>query len=529
MNLLVSVLPILLPFVFLVILRKSAKVGMSVSFVFVLLAGYIIWGMDLVVLSASVIQGIHKAIGILIILFGAIFMMNILKLNGAIKRINAGFNTLTLDMRLQAVIIAYLFGGLIEGVAGFGTPAVVVGPLLVALGFEPISAAFVALVSNSTPVAFGAVGTPVAVGLGNINSSTEFLNSIGVYITSLEFLAGAFIPSIVVMLYIYFFGVSKKKSDFIEVLPWTLFIGVSYSIVAFSVANILGFEFISIVTSLIMLVVATMSIRFNFLVPKNVYKNSKELTSNETHSMSLTKSNNMSLIRAWSPYVIVILLLVLSRIVPSIKQFSLTFIDFSYRNILGIEEINSSLQLLYSPGFILFVAGVISIILQKGSYKNIVKASKITLGNVKGAALALLPTLAMVQIFSNSGLNELDLVSMPVYLATFLGENLNGIWTFLAPYVGEIGSFITRSATVSSLTFSPIQYQIALDYSLNTDLILALGVLGGAAGNMICVHNVVSVSTVVGVEGSEGSIIKKTILPALIYGLLLGISAMIIY
>jgi lactate permease len=103
------------------------------------------------------------------------------------------------------------------------------------------------------------------------------------------------------------------------------------------------------------------------------------------------------------------------------------------------------------------------------------------------------------------------------------------VWVLLAPFVGELGSFITGSATVSTLTFSPVQYQIALDYGLSTNLILALQLLGGAAGNMICVHNVVSVSTVVKTEGQEGLIIKKTVWPALIYGLLVGVAALILF
>ena len=135
----------------------------------------------------------------------------------------------------------------------------------------------------------------------------------------------------------------------------------------------------------------------------------------------------------------------------------------------------------------------------------------------------------MVQIFSNSGLNLGDLASMPIYLATFLGERMNGAWIFIAPFVGELGSFITGSATVSTLTFAPVQFHIANQYGLNTELILALQLIGGAAGNMICVHNVVSVSAVVNTVGSEGIIIKKTIFPAIIYGLLAGLAAIILF
>ncbi|MBN2539931.1 MAG: L-lactate permease [Bacilli bacterium] len=522
MNLLISFLPILLPFIFLVLMRMPAKRGMALAFIMVFLAAFFLWDMDWNVLFASILQGLHKAFGILIILFGAIFMMYTLKQSGAIDRINKGFNTLTTDMRIQAILIAYLFGAIIEGVSGFGTPAVVVAPLLVALGFNPISAAVLSLISDSVPVSFGAVGTPIQVGLGNITSSTEFFNQIAVYITSMEFLAGVFMPTIVVYVLMLFFGKNNTKRDYLEILPWTLSIGLVYSLMSYLTAITLGYEFVSIIGPVATLILATLSIRFHILTPKNMWHKAKVETEEIKHS-------DMSLIRAWAPYGVVILLLILSRTIIPIKEFFLTFIDLSYRDILGFDTIDSSLQLLYSPGFILILSALAAILIHRSKAKTIWTSTKSSLNTVKGAALALIPTLALVQIFSNSGINGSDLVSMPVYLATFLGERLNGVWVMIAPFVGELGSFITGSATVSTLTFSPIQHQIALSYDLNPGLILGLQVMGGAAGNMICVHNVVSVSTVVKLEGQEGMIIKKTVGPALLYGLLAGLAAIILF
>jgi lactate permease len=518
----VAFLPIILPFIFLVILKMSAKIGMTLTFLVVLVSAFFIWNMELSVIGASIIQGIHKAFGILIILFGAIMMMNMLKLNGAVDRINQGFSNLTTDMRLQTILIAFLFGAVIEGVAGFGTPAVVVAPLLVALGFKPIAAATLALISNSVPVPFAAVGTPVQIGLGNISTSREFFNEVARFITNIDFLAGIFIPTIIVFILLFFFGKNTTKKDYIEILPWTLFIGAVYTLIAFIVARTLGYEFVTIISSLVTLLIATLSIRIKFLIPKKSWQ--KAYVEKE-----LVGHSDMPLWKAWAPYGLVIFLLVITRTVPFIKTFTQKVLDISLNNILGITGVNSALQLLYSPGFILIVAAIFSVLLHRASIKNIKTASFKSLNNVKGAALALIPTLALVQIFSNSGMNLSDIQSMPVYLATFLGERLNGIWIFLAPFVGELGSFITGSATVSTLTFAPVQYQIAIEYGLNPGLILSLQLLGGAIGNMICVHNVVSVSAVVKTEGQEGLIIKKTILPAVIYGLLVGLSALIFF
>jgi len=522
MKLLVSFLPIILPFIFLVLLKLPAKKGMFFSFLIVLATSFLVWDMEFIVISASILQGAHKAFGILIILFGAIMMMNILKMNGAIDRINLGFGNLTKDMRIQTVIIAFLFGALIEGVAGFGTPAVVVAPLLVALGFSPLSAATVALISNSVPVPFAAVGTPIQVGLGNVGTTTEFFNSIAKYITSIDFLAGALMPTIVVFVLITFFSENKSKKDYIEILPWTLFIGYSYAFIAFVIARTIGFEFVTIITSITMLVIATISVKYKFLVPKTVWIKGKTIQDEEIKS-------EMSLVRAWAPYLIVIALLVISRTIDSVQTFFKTAVNLSINDIFGVDGLSSSLLLLYSPGFIIIFVATLSVFIQGADVDNIKKSSVLSIKSVKGAALSLIPTLAMVQIFSNSGVNLSELDSMPVYLASFLGEYFNGVWIILASYVGELGSFIAGSATVSAITFSPVQYQIATQYGLNVELILSLGLMGGAAGNMICVHNVVSVATVVNVEGQEGDIIKKTIMPALLYALLVGISALILF
>lgn len=134
----------------------------------------------------------------------------------------------------------------------------------------------------------------------------------------------------------------------------------------------------------------------------------------------------------------------------------------------------------------------------------------------------------MVHVFTNSGMNLNELASMPQYIAESLANSLGFIWLLVAPFLGELGSFITGSATVSTLTFSPIQYSVANQIGLDVNAVLAAQVIGAGAGNMICVHNVVAASAVVGLSGKEGDIIRKTLLPAILYALIVGIVGFII-
>ncbi len=221
------------------------------------------------VIFASVLQGTHKALTILLILFGAIALLNTLTHTGAVDRINQGFRNISGDMRVQAVIVAFLFGALIEGAAGFGTPAAVTGPLMVALGFNPMAAAGLALIADSTSVSFGAVGTPVQVGLSNIpGADLSFFKDIGVNITTIDLFVGTFIPFILIVILTYFFSEEKNFSDALKMLPWTLLIGFVYTGSALLYASLFGFEFVSILASLTGLAVATWTAKRGIFLPK---------------------------------------------------------------------------------------------------------------------------------------------------------------------------------------------------------------------------------------------------------------------
>ena len=200
--LLVALSAIIAPLFFLVIMRMSALKWMAVSSIIVILLGLTVWGMDGKIVMASTLQGAHKALTILLILFGAIALLNTLTHTGAVDRINQGFQSISRDMRVQLIIVGSLYGSLIEGAAGFGTPAAVVGPLMFALGFNPMAAAVLALIANSTPVPFGAVGTPVLVGLSNLESvatDPNFFQEVAIKATTIDLMAGTFTQIILIM------------------------------------------------------------------------------------------------------------------------------------------------------------------------------------------------------------------------------------------------------------------------------------------------------------------------------------------
>lgn len=506
LQLFTSIVPILAPFVFLVLFRMSAKKGMTISMILMIILGIFVWQVSMNVIGASVIIGVHKAITILLILLGALALVNTLRHTRAIQAINQGFLSISSDKRVLSVIIVFLFGGLIEGASGFGTPAAITGPLLVGIGFSPLTAAVLALVGDSVPVSFGAVGTPLNVGLAAVDIS---LGEVANMVTFIDLFSGVFIPTIVMVLYVLLSKehVGRKLKAIFERVPWTLFVGVVYTLSAFISARFFGFEFVSIIAPIITLIIVTLSAKVSFLIKKEDLQDRKV---------------EMPLLKAWSPYLIVVVLLLITRTIAPVKSFLLGLDFLSITNVFS-SSLNSGFEIFYSPGTILLLAAFIASIIQTKSARSFVRSIVETKEVIIGAALALIPTLIMVTIFTSSQFNALDLPSMPSYIALELASIFGSSWPLISPFLGMLGSFVSGSATVSNLTFASIQYDVATSVGLPVLTILSMQVLGSAIGNMICVHNVVAASAVVKLKNQEGKIIKLTLIPAIIYGILVAI------
>jgi lactate permease len=192
-------------------------------------------------------------------------------------------------------------------------------------------------------------------------------------------------------------------------------------------------------------------------------------------------------------------------------------LDASWRGIFGFSEINSTWAVLYSPGTILLAAAVVAALVGSRSLTPLKTGAKGAITTVVGALLALVPTLIMVQIFTNSGINTSELAAMPVYIGETLATVFGGLWVAAAPLLGAIGAFIAGSATVSTLTMGPVQASIAEMTHLPLILVLALQMVGAAAGNIIAIHNVVAASTVVGLAHREGLIMRRLIMATMGY------------
>lgn len=538
--------PIFLAAILLVGLRWPAKRAMPLVFLFTVSIALYFWEMSLNRVLASTLQGLAITAGVLWIIFGAILLLNTLKHSGAIQSIRAGFITISPDRRVQAIIIAWLFGSFIEGASGFGTTAAIAAPLLVAIGFPAMAALMLGMLVQSTPVSFGAVGTPIIIGItGGLDSDAvsaqllangsdwaTFIQLITSQVAIIHAIVGTIMPLIMVLMLTRFFGQEKSWKAGFAILPFALFAGLAFTIPYAATGVLLGPEFPSMLGGLVGLAIVTTAARFNFLTPKNTwdFAPAKEWPSEWLGSIEMKLDNitskPMSSLKAWIPYVLVGVLLVISRVSTNVSG-ALKAVTVKFPNILGEVGINADFMPLYLPGGILVFVACSTYFLHKMQWQNFRSALDDSSRVLLGAGFVLLFTIPMVRILINSGINAADIPSMPIAMARYVADSVGDIYPLLAPGIGALGAFIAGSNTVSNMMFSQFQLGVAENLGISGALILAGQAIGAAAGNMIAIHNVVAASATVGLLGQEGTTLRKTIWPTLYYTLFTGLIVLI--
>lgn len=538
---LLALTPIAVVFLLMVVLARSAKLSMSVAYIVTALLALFVWQAPGAVVAAASVNGVVTAITLLFIVFGAVLLLNTLKESGALSAIRRGFTDISPDRRVQVIIVAWLFGSLIEGSSGFGTPSAVGAPLLLALGFPAMAAVMSVLVIQSTPVSFGAVGTPMLVGVrSGIDNKTDvaellapiqpwdYLLHIVNDVALIHALVGVVIPLFLSGLLTRFFGARQSFAEGLKAWKFALFAGLAFTVPYLLIARTLGPEFPSMVGAMIGLFIVVTAAKKGLFLPKETFDFPPRAqweknwlgTLADTDDSAAATAPKFSVLRAFSPYVLVIALLILTRTVAPLKAFltgPMTTLRFS--ELFG-TKIAATAQFLYSPGFILILASLACIFIfgmKQGQYGRAVKSSASTMVD---AAPALLLAVPMVQVFVNSGSADGSMVSMPVMLAQGAAALAGSAWPNVSPWVGSLGAFIAGSNTVSNMMFAYFQFSTAQQIGLNLDqsaIVVALQAVGGAAGNMICVHNVVAAGAVVGLMNREGEVIRKTLVPMTYY------------
>lgn len=533
--------PILLSMILLVGFRLPAKYTMPSIFLLTVFIAFQFWDMDLQYIVASAIEGLFITFDVLYIIFGALLLLAVLKHSGALSSIRYNFTKISADKRIQIIVIAWLFGSFIEGASGFGTPAAIVAPLLVALGFPALAAVITGLMVQSTAVTFGAIGTPILVGLNNgltsgfANQADKmvFLQEAVAQIGFIHAIIGTFIPWMMVIMVIMIFGKKEDRRKCWSIGPFAIFSGLSFTVPYALTARFLGPEFPSLLGGMIGLFIVIVAVKYKFLLPSDTwgFPERKNWPVTWSGTLDVEKEDlsvgKMNIVKAWLPYVLVSLLLIITRKQGlGISGFLQNF-KISWSGIYG-TEISAISTPLYLPGTVLIIAAIFAFLIHKMTILKFKKAFSESFSTAIMAAFVLAFTIPMVRIYINSGINGLGIDSMPVALANWTAVKVDNFWPLVSPSIGATGAFIAGSNTVSNLMLAEFQNGIATKLGMSNVLIVSLQAVGAAAGNMIAVHNVVAASAVVGLMGKEGAILRKTIIPTLYYVLATGILGLLL-
>ena len=540
---LLAILPVAVVAVLLVGLRWPASRAMPITYIVCAALALFVWQVPTAIVAAASVKGIVVAISLIFIIFGAITLLNILQESGGLHTIREGFTDISSDRRIQAIIVAWLFGSFIEGAAGFGSPAAVAVPLLVGLGFPPMAAVMSGMVIQSTPVSFGAAGTPILVGVNSgladdpavLSYITElgytdmvsFLHVIGFKVAILHVIAGTLIPLIVVCMLTKFYGKERTFSEGLKAWKFALFAAFAMTMPYLLVAKVLGPEFPSMLGGLTGLAIIITAAKKGFLLPDSEwhFPEKKDWDSHWVGTIEIKDEDvvnkGLGLVKAWSPYVLVAFLLVITRLdfLPFKAFMTSTTLDFP--ELFG-TSIGASIAPLYLPGTVFLVAALFTYFFHKMDRKAASRALGKSAKTAIQASVALIFTVPMVQVFINSGGGDAGFARMPLVLADGVATLTGSAWPLFSTFIGGLGAFVAGSNTVSNMMFSSFQFGVGERIGVDPTWIVALQAVGGAAGNMICVHNVVAASAVVGMLGREGMVIRQTFLPFVYYAAFTG-------
>ena len=546
---LIAALPILLTIVLMVGFGWGAKKALPVSWAAACIVALLVWRQNLVAVLSFSISGALSSVDVLFIVFGAILIMNTLKHSGAVTAIQRVFHTISPDRRVQAVIVGFIFGAFIEGAAGFGTPAALAGPLLISLGFPPLCAAVVALIYNSVPVSFGGVGTPTH---GLTTVVQEQVQALGVEPETFKFIlsrftaighatACLFIIWIALMIMCKNFGKNRNAKEAFGALPFALFVAVVFDCFYLFFALVFGADFPTLVGAICTLFIVIFTAQKGFLMPKEIWdfddRENWDKSWLSLQEVKADKDNGMSAALAWTPYVLIAAILVITRLpMLPVKAWLNSHCIVKISNIFGVAGSSWAWKVANNPGLIPFLLiAFVTFAIHKVDGATIKEIFKDTWNQVTGAFIALLFGCAMVYVYRNTttmanlpaglqaiqaSLGSTSTPTMLLVMAKALADLFKSAYIIVSPLIGVLGAFMSGSNTVSNTLFASLQFETASLIGISPLIICAMQNIGGAAGNMICVNNVVAACATTGTLGNEGKIIKINIVPCLIYCLI---------
>lgn len=518
----VSVIPIILLFVLMMGLKmsgwKSALITLIVTILLAIMAApsmgivperYI--GTSIYSITFwSIIEGVLKAcFPIILIIICAIFSYNILVETREIDTIKTQFIQLTSDKGLLVLLLTWGFGGVLEGMAGFGTAVAIPAAILIGLGFKPMFSAVICLVANTVAVGFGAVGLPATTLANQVadgTASPEILSEVATFIILQLSLMFFITPFLILMM--------TDRTKIMKNICLALFVGCFSITVQFCCAYFLGPETPAILGSVGAIIAMLI---YNKLFIRKEKEEDKVIVEKKKFGMTKT-------LKAWSVYgLIIFFILISSKIVPPVNELLKSTLVTKFD--MPVVGNTFSFGWLSNAGLMIFLGAMIGGLIQGLSFGKLMKMLAKTTINLQKTALTICCLVALAMLMNNTG--------MTLAIATGLVAVTGVAYPFFAPLIGSIGTFVTGSATSANILFGKLQAAAAGQLGLvndaqffgvngnETNWLAAANCAGSEGGKLLSPQSIAIATAACEMEGQDGDIMRKT-LPFAIFWILMN-------
>ncbi|MBK6874729.1 MAG: L-lactate permease [Kineosporiaceae bacterium] len=525
---LVGLLPLVVVFVLLGVVKTKAYVASLAGVATAFLVAVLAYGMPAPLAALSATQGaVFGAFPIMWIVLCALWLYQLTVTSGRFEDLRRTFDVISEDPRIQAVLIAFCFGGLLEALAGFGAPVAITATMLIALGVAPLRAASTVLLANTAPVAFGAIAIPIttAATLTGIPAA-----DIGAVVGRQAPILATFVPLLLLL-------IVDGRRGLREVWPAALVTGVSFAGAQFLTSNFLSVELTDIVAALVGLAATVLFLRV--WTPVGAHEAHQRLAadrdveadaaradgrgSSTTATTTRTKTTSGSFLddgpltqgRIWMalfPYLLVIAVFSVSKLVPAVK----TFLAGTDRKIgwpgldghvLGssgkpITSTIYTLTWLSNPGTLLLLSGVIVALVYKVTPATAIADFTSTLNKLKLAILTVMGVLALAYVMNFSG--------QTITIGTWIAGT-GAFFAFLSPVLGWIGTAVTGSDTSANALFAKLQATAGAKAGIDPTLLVSANTTGGVVGKMISPQNLTIAASSAGLDGQESAILRRVL------------------
>jgi lactate permease len=510
-----ALIPIVTLFVLLGGLRLAAHIAALVALGLAILVAIIVYEVpvDQTLLSAS--EGaVFGLFPIMWIVWTAIWIYNMTEATGHFAVLRRAFSGISNDQRIQAVIIAFCFGALLEALAGFGTPVAITAVMLVAVGFQPMKAAAVALVANTAPVAFGAIAIPIVTLSGLTDIPKEDLGA----------MVGRQTPFLALIVPLILVGMVDGWRGVRAVWPAAVAGGFTFAVAQFVCSNYVSVELTDIVASLLSAgaIIATLRVwqpadpllgEAGGAGPRPAIAGAA--TSDARHEEEIRRRDDdhadskKDIWEAFAPYIIIIAVFSIAQIGP-IKTFLADLtqsFDWPGLDIVNADgEAPSSVTFNFNyanaAGTLLFISGLLTMLVLRVSPGRAVKVFGKTLKQMKLATITVMSVLALAYVMNQSA----QTLTIGNWLA-----GAGGVLAFFSSIIGWLGVAVTGSDTSSNSLFGVLQQEAAIKAGIDPLLLTAGNSSGGVLGKMVSPQNLAIGAAAVGLAGREGDLFRKVL------------------